>query len=68
MTPGHITNAETKEDGKTIAFVSQDGTFHCSCGGTHRRGALNGYDVFRCLRCGKAFRVRGVAALRKDGE
>jgi carbon storage regulator len=33
--------------------LGPDGTFYCPCGGRHRRGAVNGGDVYRCLRCGE---------------
>jgi len=46
------------------AFVDKAGTFHCPCGRHHSRGPLNGYDVYRCLGCGKTFRVSGLVELR----
>ena len=55
---------KTPTDDKLIAFVDQQGKFHCPCGKTHTRGPVNGDDVYRCLGCGKSFRVRGVVELR----
>lgn len=48
----------------SVALLAQDGTFYCTCGAKHSRGPWNGSDVYRCLRCGKSFRMRGLAALR----
>ena len=31
--------------------------FHCVCGAGHNRGPINGFDVFRCLRCGASASV-----------
>lgn len=58
---------KTKKPKKTkrrVAFVGKDGTFHCPAGHKHSRGPLNGVDVYRCLNCGSAWRVRGVVMLR----
>ena len=33
-------------------YVETNGRFRCECGSEHSRGALNGVDVYRCLRCG----------------
>lgn len=35
-----------------IAYVETDGTFHCDCGETHKRGPVNGANAYRCLKCG----------------
>jgi hypothetical protein len=49
-----------------IAFVDESGKFHCACGKTHDRGAMPGNpDVYRCLNCGKFYRVRGVVQMRR---
>ncbi|MGC4033704.1 MAG: hypothetical protein QM754_18620 [Tepidisphaeraceae bacterium] len=48
----------------TVAFVDESGTFHCPGGHSHSRGPINGVDVYRCLSCGKTFKVSGVAELR----
>jgi hypothetical protein len=45
------------------AFVDDVGIFHCPCGYVHGRGPINGVDVYRCLKCGQSFRVRGVVKL-----
>ena len=37
--------------------VDEDGTFRCPCGATHNRGAVNGTDVYKCLRCGNVYTV-----------
>jgi hypothetical protein len=47
-----------------VAFVDDGGKFHCPGGHSHSRGPINGVDVYRCLSCGKTFRVSGVAKLR----
>lgn len=46
------------------AFLDDRGWFHCSCGATHRRGAVNGVDVYRCMKCGKSYRIEKTALLR----
>jgi len=51
--------------GPKIAMVDESGKFHCPCGASHSRGAVNGVDAYRCLKCGNTYRVRGVAELRK---
>jgi hypothetical protein len=45
------------------ALVDEDGRFHCPCGATHGRGPVDS-GVYRCLACGRAYRVRGVTELR----
>ncbi len=47
-----------------IALVEESGKFHCPCGATHNRGAINGVNVYRCLKCGKSYRVRQAVKLR----
>lgn len=54
-------------DNERIAFVA-NGKYHCPCGATHERGPVNGVDVYRCLKCGSAFKVRGVVVLRTEEE
>lgn len=49
---------------KKLAMVDVKGTFHCHCGAKHNRGAVNGVDVYRCIKCGSMLKVIGVAALR----
>jgi len=47
------------------AFVGEDGIFHCPCGCTHDRGPLDPLSkVYRCLGCGKAYKVEGTVELR----
>lgn len=35
-----------------IAYIDEDGAFHCPCGAIHRRGPIDGHNAYRCLRCG----------------
>ena len=49
-----------EEPARQPAFVDEIGKFHCTCGATHSRGAVNGGEVYRCLGCGKAHRVDEV--------
>jgi len=49
---------------KPIGVVDEQGRFHCNCGATHSRGSINGKDVYRCLKCGKNFKIKGVVKLR----
>jgi len=50
---------------RKVGFVDERGTFHCPCGRTHGRGPIDAVaQVYRCLGCGAAYRVRGVVELR----
>jgi len=50
---------------KEPAFLDENGKFHCPCGASHSRGPLDPLSkVYRCLHCGKAYRVEGVVELR----
>lgn len=50
---------------KEPAFVDEGGKFHCPCGATHERGPLDPISkVYRCLRCGKTYKVEGTVELR----
>jgi hypothetical protein len=51
------------------AFVDETGRFHCACGKSHSRGPMPGNpDAYRCLNCGKFYRVRGIVKLRRAVE
>lgn len=47
-----------------VAFVDQQGRFHCPCGAEHDRGPVDRSEVYRCLGCGKMYRARGVVELK----
>ena len=49
---------------KTKAFVDKSGKYHCSCGATHNRGAINGVNVYRCLKCGESHKVTRLEHLK----
>jgi len=34
-----------------------NGVFTCECGAMHERGAVDGQSGYRCLACGKTFRI-----------
>lgn len=55
---------EIRKEAITPAFIDKDGRFHCPCGQTHNRGPVNGVDVYRCLGCGKSYRISGIVQLR----
>jgi hypothetical protein len=53
----------------TECFVDEDGTFHCQCGATHKRGRcterMDGTPVYLCRRCGNFYGANPrVVALR----
>jgi len=54
-----------------VAFVEQAGPhagrFHCPCGAHHDRGSLEpGSEMWRCLACGRVYRVREEVELRRS--
>lgn len=53
-----------ENESKRKAMVDHIGKFHCQCGATHERGPVSAPDVYRCLKCGKSYRVKVVAVLR----